>query len=327
MMGPIPGTAVAASPDAPRRYSVIPTSTSFPVQKIRWKAGLVCLTEGVEYLALCRRSGEFPIENMQKIMGAGAKLAKAAGGLANASRQIQFLRFRELGYAREFIERSQHLYPDTAGEVMSIFTIGAAPRYEALPAKNVPVDGYPHNAAHTGEILESMWGDIRQLKAFLCATPSLTFGERLEYSPTNAVPKRLPGRAFISKSRTISDLRRINMGIKTEDFCLIWLPEIKDITGRIIRKKWQYPGYPVKICKRDISNAFKRAPLHPDYIAIFCHQLESGASCLSHDATIGWLSLPFGFAASPAIFAMCTDVIQCVRYSGRPLDGSWSGWE
>ena len=24
---------------------------------------------------------------------------------------------------------------------------------------------------------------------------------------------------------------------------------------------------------------------------------------------------------------MCTDVIQRVHYSGRPLDGSWSGWE
>ena len=67
-------------------------------------------------------------------------------------------------------------------------------------------------------------------------------------------------------------------------------------------------------------------PSHPDYIAIFCHQFESGASGLSRDAAIGWLALPFGFAASTAIFEMCTDVIQRVHYSGRPLDGSWSGW-
>ena len=135
MAWPIPGMAVAASPDAPRRYSVIPTSTSFPVQKIRWEAGLVCLTEGAEYLALCRRSGEFSIENMQKIMDAGANLVKAAGGLANAARQFQFLRFRELRYVREFIERTQHLYPDTAEDAMSIFTRCAAPMYEALPTK------------------------------------------------------------------------------------------------------------------------------------------------------------------------------------------------
>ena len=126
--------------------------------------------------------------------------------------RCNFLRFRELRYAREFIEKTQHLYPETAEEVMSIFTIGAAPKYEALPAKNVPDGGYPHNAANTGKILESMWGDMRQLKVILCATPSLTFGERLEYIPTTAVPKRLPDRTFSSESRTISDLGRINLG-------------------------------------------------------------------------------------------------------------------
>ena len=77
---------------------------------------------------------------------------------------------------------------------------------------------------------------------------------------------------------------------------------------------------------RDISNASKRAPLRPDYIAIFCHQFASQASGLAQDATVGWLAPPFGFAAPPAIFAMCTDAIQRVHRSGRALDGSWSGW-
>ena len=326
LVGPVPGMAEAASPGAHKRYSVIPTSTSFPVKTIKWKAGLVCLIEGAQYVATCRRMGEFPVENMQEVMDAGSKLAQAAGGMVKAARQVRFLRFRELRYAREFIEKTQHLYPEAAEEVMSIFTIGAAPKYDALPAKTVPGDGYPHNAAHTRKILESMWGDMRQLKVILCATTSLTFGERLEYSPTTTVPKRLPDRTFSSKSRIISDLRRINLGINTDDFFPIWLPDVKDITERIVRKKRQYPGYPIKLCKRDISNAFKRVPLHPDYIAIFCNQFERGASGLSHDATIGWLALPFGFSASPAIFAMCTDVIQRVHYSGRPSDGSWSGW-
>ena len=60
---------------------------------------------------------------------------------------------------------------------------------------------------------------------------------------------------------------------------------------------------------------------------MFCHQFENVSSGLTQDATIGWLALPFGFAASPAIFAMCTDAVQRFHYSGRPLDGSRSGWE
>ena len=83
----------------------------------------------------------------------------------------------------------------------------------------------------------------------------------------------------------------------------------------------------MKIFKRDIRNAFKRASLHPEHIAIFCHQLEAQASGLNHDATVGGIALPFGFAASPAIFAMGTDAIQRAHRRYRARDGSWSGWE
>ena len=60
---------------------------------------------------------------------------------------------------------------------------------------------------------------------------------------------------------------------------------------------------------------------------MFCHQFENVAIGLTQDATIGWPALPFGFAASPAIFSMRTDATRRVHYIGRPLDGSWSGWE
>ena len=210
---------------------------------------------------------------------------------------------------------------------MSICTLGAMPRYTSFPPKSAPGNGYPHNEAHTKKILESMWGDIIHLEAFICATTSLVFDERLEYSPTTTVPKRLPDRTFCAKSRTISDLRRINLGIDTDDFFPIWLPGIKDIAERINRMKRHNPGIPVRICKRDISNAFKRAPLRPDFISIFCHRFEACASALDQDATIGRLALPFGFAASHALFALCADAIQRVRRSYRANDGSWSVWE
>ena len=107
----------------------------------------------------------------------------------------------------------------------------------------------------------------------------------------------------------------------------IWFPEIKNATERIIRKRRKYPGIPVKIPKRDISNAFKRVPLRPGYVAIFCHQFSAQSSGLAQDSIVGWLALPFGFAASPAIFAMCTDAIQKVHHIGKAHDGSWPGWE
>ena len=37
-------------------------------------------------------------------------------------------------------------------------------------------------------------------------------------------------------------------------------------------------------------------------------------------------ALPFGFAASPAIFSMCADVVHWAHHGIRPKGGPWSGW-
>ena len=107
---------------------------------------------------------------------------------------------------------------------MEIYTNGSAPRYTPAPPKAVPEDGYPRNAENTVRILESTRGDIRQLKAFISAATSLTFGGRIEYRPTSTAPKRAPGRTFSDKCRTIADLRRVNLGVGTGDFFPIWFP-------------------------------------------------------------------------------------------------------
>ena len=147
--------------------------------------------------------------------------------------------------------------------------------------------------------------------------------ERLEYSPTTTVPKRLPDRTFSDKSRTISDLGGINLGINTDDFFPVWLPEIKSISERIIRKKRQYPGVQIKVCKRDISNAFKRVP-HPSGLHIyFLPLIRESVKWIGTGFYRGMISMPFGCAASPDIFAMFADDIQRVHHSGRAQDGSW----
>ena len=167
--------------------------------------------------------GSFSTEDSQRTQTAGSQLVQRLGGLAPAARQIQLIRFHELKYAMDFIERTHHLYPDTSGGIMSIYTHGAMRKYYPdPPPKSVPVEGYPRKATHTAENAESMWEDIAHLAAFICETTSLSFGERSEYSPATSVPKRLPYRTFSTKSRTISDLRRINLGIDTEYVCLIW---------------------------------------------------------------------------------------------------------
>ena len=121
-------------------------------------------------------------------------------------------------YDRDFTESTQRLYPEIADEAMSIYTLCAMPVYHPLPPKPVPGDGYPASPKKTMGITESLRGDIPQRIVALCATTPLVYGERLEYTPTTTVPKRLPGRTFSEKSRAISDLRRLNLCISTAKF-------------------------------------------------------------------------------------------------------------
>ena len=175
------------------------------------------------------------------------------------------------------------------------------------------------------EIIESMWGDIRHRKVVICDTTALAYGERSGYTPTTTAPKRPHGRTFSEKSRTVSDLRGVNVGIDRTEFRPIWLPDMNDTAERVMENRMQFPGAPAKICKRDISNAFKRALLRPDYSAIFCHQFDAESSQAGEDIALAWMALPFGFSAAPAIFALCAEVIQRTHHSMESENGSWSG--
>ena len=119
----------------------------------------------------------------------------------------------------------------------------------------------------------------------------------------------------------------MNSGIDATVFSPIWCPEVEDITERIVRKQRQPPGVPIKVRKRDISNAPKRAPLRTDYSAISRHQFDAESSQTGGDITLDWLAFPFGFSAAPAIFALCTEAIQRTHHCMESENGSWSGWE
>ena len=176
-------------------------------------------------------------------------MAGLVGCLVQAARQIQLLRIQEIEYPGQCVERTQHPYPAIADDVISIYTYGYMPKYTPLPQKTVPEDGHPRNAANTVKVMDSMWGDVEEMKAVLRETASSVYGKRLGYIPTTKVHKRLPGRTFSDMSRTISDLRRSNMVINTDDFPPIRLPGIKHIPDRIFRRKRQFAGAPIKICK------------------------------------------------------------------------------
>lgn len=119
------------------------------------------------------------------------------------------------------------MYPEIAADGMSIYTNGADPKYEALPPTDVPTGGYPHAL---GVLRESRinagccgWTEgnsVRRKIDDILREPGL--------HPNYGFRKRLPGRTPIYKSRTISDIRRINLGRDNRELLPILAPEIKD---------------------------------------------------------------------------------------------------
>ena len=300
---------------------------TLPARDVKWREKKAPSPEAYEYIAMCRSFGAFALEELRDVGTSGTRLVKKVGWLVPESRQIQLIRPQEIDYAMNFIDRTHHLFPTIASEVMSIYTDGSMPKYTSFPPKPAPDDGYPHKAAHTIKILESTRWDLEQLKSIIRGETALIYGERLEYSLATTVPKRAPRRTLIDKSRAISGRRRINLGIDTDDFCPIWPPEAKRNTGRITRKNGKPPVPHIKICNMKITNSFKRAPPHPHSVSIYCRKFDSVASGRLQDAAMWRLPLPFGYAESPAIFATCTEAIQRVRHRMQAFDGSWPGWE
>lgn len=156
-------------------------STNIPLQEAR---GPSCLFSGV-----------YSVDSLQEVVNVGSHLAVSAGGLVLAARQLQVLYFIQVGYGRDFIERTQHLYTDISDIVMSIRTDGRAPRYASFPPMAVPGGLSPDNPKSAQLILDSIRRDSVEVKALVSDSQPIGAAERVADTPTTAVPYRLPDRA------------------------------------------------------------------------------------------------------------------------------------
>ena len=81
----------------------------------------------------------------------GSDLVGTAGGMAEAARQLKLPQLTNLTETRAYIARTHHLQPGVADGAMSIYTSGAAPKYEESPAKAAPDGGYPRDPRSSGK--------------------------------------------------------------------------------------------------------------------------------------------------------------------------------
>ena len=215
------------------------------------------------------------------------------------ARHIQEIQMRLKEESRGYLEDHKHLFPAMANQVGDIYRIGVVPLFSKIGAHSRE-KGLPRKRARSLPILKSLWKDIRTCKAFALDTDRIPAGERVEFSPTHTVLKRKPDRSFSEEFRTISDLRRINLWLDKKDTFPVWVPGIPLIIERIMMLKNRYTGMKIRIDKRDISQAFRRVAIHPDCSRIFAHSFLKDDTGSKYNCSVGFLSLPFGFLASPS---------------------------
>ena len=164
----------------------------FPLQDCNWIGSTEDAWGSGIYVEICEHYSERAVESLRDIVKNGADLVNVAGGLEREARRIQKIQMWKVQYARDFIEATQHLSPDIAGEVMSIYTRAAMTIYRPLPAKSAPDDGYPRNPSRKLKIIECLRHDIRKQKVILRDTSSLIYGVYWDIRLPRPYPKVCP---------------------------------------------------------------------------------------------------------------------------------------
>ena len=287
-----------------------------------WMEGVEILGETHRYLDEARKP--YTPEKVGWVAHEWAQLVRRAGGFVRSGIQIQELRMRILQGGREIIEEYSYLYPEIADRVMDIFTQWANPWVRDVKMPVSEADTLPHQQSMTGLILQTMWGDVDEGFLFIRHQDSIQMGELISPSPTGEVAKRNPDRTISDKMGIISDLRRVNLALKKEEVFPATTPTIQKIATRVIQLGRLFPVTDILRCKRDIANAFKLIPVNPNLMRCLCRVFKAQSSGTSTDIVGGFLSLPFGWAASPAFFGRVTEAIREIHQSCGHAEESWN---
>ena len=143
-------------------------------------------------------------------------------------------------------------------------------------------------------------------------------------TPSTLVTKKLPDRTLSTQMRLISDVRLVDNFCDKTDYPTCLNPTLADLAKRVESLDRNFPGIPRRVTKRDVSEASKRVATHPDCVSILRTEFPGSELGLARDIVFMWLSLPFGWSASPDYFQTCARLIaklHCAHYSPSPLAG------
>ena len=150
-------------------------------------------------------------------------------------------------------------------------------------------------------------------RLFLRTPEPITFPHQIEATPTTTTPEENHDRSISSDRMAIADLRRANLRFSTAQYYKIAAPSVYDLARRIMSLAGMYPGFPLRVAKRDVASAFRLLRPHPALALAIVAGFPASHVNMDHDLVRFYLVIPFGWDVAPSHFARFGDAITRAR--------------
>eukprot|EP00438_Fugacium_kawagutii_P015705 Skav235328 [mRNA] locus=scaffold520:603852:614712:+ [translate_table: standard] len=235
----------------------------------------------------------------------GSRVLQAAGGWEEANRGIRRTWVASQGDHFEGLHSDFFeglVSPNLLSKARENAIWGISARYEGGVGERVQCGPHPSLKEHLEEAAQQLWKDASRGRVLLCFDEG---GEELKGVVSVAmarVPKMLPNRTISSKGRVIWDAKPINEFCDKTRHPPALQPKHDEIARLIVWWQTRYPGTPILVSKKDVSDAFKWIPVRGEDTRLFAADLPGGEfGAPGKNITVLYNSLTFGWTVSRVV--------------------------
>ncbi|CAE7689640.1 unnamed protein product [Symbiodinium sp. CCMP2592] len=283
------------------------------------------LSAAAAYLDAVEEAAQFSKEGLRSVAAEGSLLLRAAGGWQEAMRAIKRTYIQRHGDHFEglhgptldglvpppLLERARHV---------AVWGVEAqVPLKESARLKCAP---HPSLKAHMDEAAAQLWKDVVRGRVLVCYDQ----GEGLDgviSVPMARVPKMNPDRTVSDKGRVVWDATPVNRFCTKEDFPPALQPKHREVARVILYWGLKFPGVPILLSKKDVSDAFKWLPVALADTKFFAADLPASYVEADHDATLLYGYMTFGWRGAPGEYMGFAWVLKAGHEAHGPSNGRW----
>ena len=184
---------------------------------------------------------------------------------------------------------------------------------------------HPSLRDHLEEAAMQLWKDASRGRALLCYDQGGDLLKGVVSVPMARVPKMMPDRTISEKGRIIWDATPVNATCHKSRHPPALQPKHAEVARAIVWWQQRYPGIPILLSKKDVSDAFKWIPVKSRDSRFFAADLPGGPFGAESPITIIYNSLTFGWCGAPGEYMLFAWVAKQAFHGHKPENPGWHG--